>query len=259
MTEWYIYLAVVGVGVFAGYINTLAGSGSLLTLPLLMFLGLPPNVANGTNRVAILLQNVIGVASFTRQKKLDFKLDIWLAIPAIFGAILGAVIAVDINVMIMKQVIGALLLIMFFVILFKPEVWVKEQAGTIHSKPGPLKVIIFFAIGLYGGFIQAGVGFFLLTGLVMGAGLDLVRANAVKVFIVLCYTPVALFIFYMNDQVDFFWGLILALGNMTGAFLATKMAVRKGSSFVRYVLLLIIFLASVHLLGFTGILLKLTN
>ncbi len=254
--DWYIYAAVVGVGVFAGYINTLAGSGSLLTLPLLMFLGLPPDVANGTNRIAILLQNVVGVNRFAKQKKLDLKLDKWLAFPAIVGAILGALVAVDINVLLLKKVIGALLMVMFFVILLKPDIWVKQQAGITQAKPGFWQILIFFGIGFYGGFIQAGVGFFLLSGLVLGAGLDLVRANAVKVFIVLCYTPLALLIFILNDQVDFKWGLILALGNMIGAFLATKMAVEKGSNFVRIILLVVIFFAAVQLLDIYGIIFK---
>ncbi len=247
--EWYIYLAVIGVGVVAGFINTLAGSGSLLTLPLLMFLGLPANVANGTNRVAILLQNVVGVSGFRQQKVLSFKQGLSLGIPAVVGAVIGAQVAVNFNEELMRRTIGGLLVVMFFLIIFKPDAWVKGKAGDINSKPGILNILVFFLIGIYGGFIQAGVGFFLLAGLVLGAGADLVKANALKVFIVLLYTPLALVVFILHGQVDFKIGLILAVGNMIGAFIGSKVAVRKGPQFVRYILLLAILVSSFKLLG----------
>lgn len=247
--EWYLILAVIGVGFFAGFINTLAGSGSLLTLPLLMFLGLPANVANGTNRIAILLQNVVGVSSFKQQKILNIRQGLWLAVPAMLGSFIGARIAVNINEEIMRKTIGALLIIMFFLIIYKPDKWVKGQAGLVEPKHGVLQMIMFFIIGIYGGFIQAGVGFFLLAGLVLGAGVDLVKANALKVLIVLLYTPIALVVFIMNNQVDYKLGLILAIGNMLGAFVGAKFAVSWGPKFVRYILLVTLFIASVKLLG----------
>ena len=246
--EWYIYPAIVLAGFFSGFINTLAGSGSLITLPLLMALGLPANVANGTNRIGILLQNVVGTASFRKKQVLDFRSSMKLVIPAVIGSVIGARLAVDINEEIMKSTIGGLLLFMFFIILWRPSKWLKEQQGK-SPIPYWLQVIIFFLIGIYGGFIQAGVGFFLLAGLVLGAGYDLVRANAVKVFIVLLYTPVALAFFIYNHQVNFMFGIILAAGSMLGAWVGAKVAVEKGAKFVRYVLLATVFIASVKLLG----------
>jgi uncharacterized protein len=248
--EWYIYLAVIGVGAIAGFINTLAGSGSLLTLPLLMFLGLPANIANGTNRIAILLQNVVGSSSFRQQKILSIKQGLTLGIPAAIGAIAGAQIAVNFNEVLMRRTIGGLLVVMFFLIVFKPDAWVKDKAGEIKSKQGILNTLIFFLIGIYGGFIQAGVGFFLLAGLVLGVGADLVKANALKVFIVLLYTTPALAIFIFHNQVNFKFGFILAVGNMTGAFIGSKVAVSWGPKFVRYILLLAVLFSSLKLLGF---------
>jgi len=246
--EWYLILAVIGVGFLAGFINTLAGSGSLLSLPMLMFLGLPANVANGTNRIAILLQNVVGVGSFRQQKVLNTRMGFWLAVPAVIGSLLGAQIAIELNEQIMEGVIGALLIAMFFIILYKPAQWVKGQAGHVRAKPNLLQFVIFFVIGIYGGFIQAGVGLFLLAGLVLGAGVDLVRANAMKLLIVLIYTPFALAIFFLNDQVDWKIGLILAMGNMLGAFVASRFAVSWGAKYVRYILLAVIFGSALKLL-----------
>jgi len=247
--EWYLILALIAAGFAAGFINTLAGGGSLLTLPLLMFMGLPANIANATNRIAIFLQNVVGVANFKKQKVFTYKEGIWLAIPAVAGAIPGAIFAIHINELIMTRIIGGLLIFMFFMIIFKPDVWIKGKAGLIKAKPNIVQILIFFLIGLYGGFIQAGVGFFLIAGLVLGTGFDLVKANAIKLFIVLLYTSVAIIIFVINKQIDFRWGLLLALGNMSGAYFASKFAVSWGPKFVRIVLLLVIFLASMKLLG----------
>jgi len=248
--QWYLVLALIGAGFLCGFINTLAGSGSLITLPLLMFMGLPANMANGTNRIAILLQNIVGVSSFKQQKVFRFGEGLWLAVPAVVGSIIGAMLAVNLNDQIMTRTIGSLLIIMFFIILLKPDVWIKGQAGLIRAKPSWWQILIFFAIGIYGGFIQAGVGFFLLSGLVLGAGFDLVKANAIKLLIVLLYTPFALIVFIYNDQVNWAAGLILAVGNMIGALVASRFAVSWGPKFVRWILLVIVFAASIKLIIF---------
>ncbi len=247
--EWYLYPAVVGVGMLAGFINTLAGSGSLLTLPFLMFLGLPANVANGTNRIAILLQNVVSVGGFRQKKVLSFREGLWYALPAVLGALLGARIAVNLDEEVMRRTIGGLLLFMFVLILYKPSRWQKGRDVPMTPGRRALLVGIFFLIGIYGGFIQAGVGFFLLAGLVLGAGADLVKANALKVFIILMYTPLALGVFMWSGQVNYLLGLVLAVGNMAGAWLGTRVAVSWGPRFVRIILLAALVISAAKLTG----------
>ncbi|NOZ36057.1 MAG: sulfite exporter TauE/SafE family protein [Chlorobi bacterium] len=246
---WIKITELILLGIFVGFVNTLSGSGSLLTLPFLISLGLPANVANGTNRIAILLQNIVGVASFKKQKVFEFKEGIWLALPVIIGAILGASVAVKISDEIMEKIIAVILVFMFLLLIFKPNIWLKEQSKKLTTKPNAVQFIVLFFVGIYGGFIQAGVGLFLLAGLVLGAGFDLVKANAVKLFIILLFTIFALAIFIYNGNVDFKIGFILAGGNMLGAFIASKFAVDKGPKFVRYVLLAALFLASLKLFG----------
>lgn len=246
--DWNL-VALVGVGFAAGFINTLAGSGSLITLPFLMFLGLDAKVANGTNRIAIFLQNIVGVSSFKQQKVFNFKEGIWFSLPAIVGALIGSKIAVKINEEVMEYVIGGLLIFMFFFLIFKPKAWIKSKSGKIRTKPTVVQIIILFFIGIYGGFIQAGVGIFILAGLVLGAGFDLVKANAVKLFIVLIYTAFVIVVFMIDDMIDYKYGIILAVGNMIGAFVASRFAVSWGESFVRYVLLIVILGASLKIFG----------
>lgn len=238
----------MAAGFLAGFINTLAGSGSLITLPLLIFAGLPAPIANGTNRVAILFQNVVGVSGFHKQKILDVRGAMILGIPAFFGSIVGAQIAVNLDEALMRKAIGMVMIIMLVVILFRPKRWLQGDLQTMANVPNIWKLILFFLIGIYGGFIQAGVGIFLLAGLVLGIGYDLVRANAVKVGIVLVFTVAALSVFVLNGQVEWFVGLVLAIGNMLGAWIATRFAVEKGAIWVRRLLIAVIILSAASLL-----------
>ena len=121
MEEWYHYLLLIAVGFVVGIINTLAGGGSLISLPVLIFLGLPPSVANGTNRVAVAIQNILGTAGFKSKGVSTFPFDIYLGISALFGAILGAYIAVDIKGETFNRILALIMIIVVLIILFKPK------------------------------------------------------------------------------------------------------------------------------------------
>jgi uncharacterized membrane protein YfcA len=246
--EWYQILLLIGAGIIAGFINTIAGSGSLLTLPIFMAFGLPAPIANGTNRIGILFQSLVGVFSFKKQKILDLRVALWIGIPSVTGSILGALIAVDINEKAMQTTIGILLIVMFFLILLKPSSWLKSHENNA-ALPLWVQMIIFFFVGMYGGFIQAGVGFFLLAALVLASGMDLIKANALKVLMVLLYTPFSLVVFILNHQVDFKLGLIVAAGSMVGAWIGARMSVKWGPQVVRIFLLATLVIASAKLLG----------
>lgn len=236
--EWYQMVAIILVGIVVGFINTLAGSGSLISLPLLIFLGLPATIANGTNRVAILLQSLVGAGSFYQQKILKPRSDWKVALPAMVGAVAGALLATDIDTKLLEKIIGGIMVVMLIIILFDPKRFMGQKEALVKNPW--LNGLIFGAIGFYGGFIQAGVGIFILMGLALSAGHDLVRANAVKNLIVFLYTPLALYIFWREGQVDWLVGLILAVGNMIGAFIGARMAVKRGPTFVKWILLIVI-------------------
>lgn len=248
--NWGISLLIIGAGFLAGFINALAGSGSIITVPLLMFLGLPATVANATNRVMILFSNIVGVASYRQQKVFRIRDNFWLALPAIVGAIIGAKIAVDINEVIMTRIIGGLMVFLLFIIIYKPQKWLKESESLDQKKKFPVwQFVVMFFVGLYGGFIQIGVGVFILSGLVLTSGFDLIKANAVKLLIILIYTAFALGIFIYNGQVNFMAGILLAIGSMCGSFLATRVAVSWGPRFVRGILIVVVVVAAIKFLG----------
>jgi uncharacterized membrane protein YfcA len=235
-------------GVAAGFINTLAGGGSALTVPLLTeILGGNAILANGTNRIAILLQNTVAVRGFHQAGKLPWD-RVKPVIPAIvLGAIGGAWLATIIDPPAMKKALGVVVLLVALTAIIKPSKWLGGHEKTMKE---PWRFLAFFGIGLFGGFIQVGVGFLLLAGLVLGSGLDLVRGNAAKVLLVFAYTPFVLFIFWEGGQVDWLAGLVLACGNMTGAYVATKLAVKKGAAWVRWVLVGAAVLAAARMLLF---------
>ena len=247
--QWIEITALIVAGVMVGFINTLAGGGSIISLSVLMVLGLPATIANGTNRIAITVQTLIASGSFKQQKVLDTRRGVILGIPALIGSVVGAWIAIDINENILEKAIAVIMLIMLVFILYKPQKWLSSKDELLKKKTSFVQIILFFLIGVYGGFIHIGVGYFLLMALVFGIGYDLVKANAVKVFIVLIYTPVALLVFILNGQVNWEYGLIMTIGNVVGALVASRMAVKKGVNFVRWVIVVVILLTSGHLFG----------
>lgn len=247
--EWYFYPALLLVGLLAGFINTLAGSGSLLVLPMLMYAGLPATVANGTNRIGILFQSIVAVFSFKKQGILHFNQLRIFFIPSVLGAIVGAVLASSLSARGMEMAIGVMLFIMVLTMFFNSEAWIKEHSGTTKALHPVVQMLMYFAIGIYGGFIQAGVGLFLLAALVLGSGKNLVEANAIKLVIVLIFTPFALVVYIYNQQIHLLAGILVALGSMTGAYLASKYAKKLGVKFLKNFLIIIVLLTAADLLG----------
>lgn len=232
-----------------GFINTLAGGGSIISLSVLIMLGLPAPVANGTNRIAIVIQTFTAATSFKQQKVLETRKAILMGIPAVFGSIIGALLAVDINEDVFEKTIGVIMLIMLVFILYKPQKYIYGRAN-ISEKPLNWKIyLIFFFIGIYGGFIHMGAGYFVLAGIVGCAGFDLVKANAIKVFVAMMYIPFSLAVFLWYDQVIWKYGLLLAIGAFIGALIASRLAVSRGVVFVKWVIVIVILITSGDMFG----------
>lgn len=242
-------LLLAAVGVLAGIINTLAGGGSLITLPALIFLGLPAAVANGTNRVGILLQSLVATRQFARSDLVAWRLGGRLLVSTSLGAALGSWLSVDLDEALFRRIIGVVMLVMLGVVLARPRRWLVGRQGDPprHARwTGPLA---FFGIGIYGGFLQAGVGVFLLAGLVLLEGRDLLRANALKSLLAAGFTVPALVVFLANDLVQWLPGLVLAAGSSLGGWLGARLAVRGGAPFIRWVLIATVSLSASKLLG----------
>ncbi len=240
---------LISAGFLVGVINTFAGSGSAITYSLFMLLGFSPGIANGTLRLGVVMQTLAASFNFKKGKILDIKKGLLLGIPTVLGSITGAQIAVSISENIFEILVGIAILIMLITVFLKPDKWIKGQADKIKPKPTYLQLLIFFLIGVYGGFIHIGVGIFLLAGLVLNAGYDLVKANALKVFIVLLYSPFALFVYIYNDQIAYLPGSIAAIGNLLGGIAASNFALKKGAGAIRVILIIVLILFAAKMFG----------
>jgi len=236
------------VGLVAGTLNVIAGGGSLLSLPVMIFLGLPPTVANGTNRVAILIQNIGAAWSFNR-RGLVSREWLFLAVPpALLGAVVGTIAAVQIGELEFQRVLAVILVAAAAWQIWNP---VKLQAEGNAERPEGMRrwvfIAAFFLIGVYGGFIQAGIGFLLLAA-TSAAGFNLIRGNALKVTVVLAFTPLTLVLFAWSGKVDWAMGFALAAGNFLGGLAGVHLQVLKGHKWVRGVVTAVIIVFALRLL-----------
>ena len=225
-------------GVLVGVINTLGGGGSVITMSLFMAMGMPIGLANGTNRIAVLLQNLSATVSFLRKGMLHIKSGLLLSIPAILGNILGAMVATEVSEAVFKVCLSVVLVvILIYLVLGKDN----EQVTGGHG----LKIkwwhyIWFFIIGFYGGYIYIGLGFLILAITIWTMNLDIVTANVIKGFVIFLSTPFALAVFIYNGQVEWIAGLLHGAGNIVGAVMASHWAMSWGVKFVRWFTLAII-------------------
>ncbi|MDG2047718.1 MAG: sulfite exporter TauE/SafE family protein [Halioglobus sp.] len=235
---------LVAVGMASGFLNVVAGGGSLLTVPVMVFMGLPGPVANGTNRIAILAQNVTAIATFARRGFRDFRLGLTLAACALPGSVAGALIGVQLQGAWFNRALALIMVAVMLVMYFdkqaaeQPENYQPTRRQLLYGH------LLMVGVGFWGGFIQIGVGFLIMPVLNRVMGLDLVRTNMHKVFIIALYTVVALIIF--TNQLELMWiiGIALAVGNSIGGYLGARFAISGGDRMIRRVLnfVLIIFI-----------------
>lgn len=245
MNEILSIIILFSVGVIAAFINVNAGGGSSLTLPALIFLGLDASVANGTNRVAIIFQNISAVYSFKKEKYYELKNSLILSLLSLPGAIAGAIFAVRISNEVFEKVLGVIMILIIVTMLIPQKRELKISDRFIVD----WKLIIsMIAIGFYGGFIQVGVGFVIMALLHNALKLDLIRVNMHKVFIVFVFTIPAFLIFLLTDNINWFYGLSLSAGNVVGGWWGAKMSVKKGEKLIRTVLIIAILIMAIKLL-----------
>jgi len=240
-----IYFGLIFAGIMAGFFNSMAGGGSLITLPLLIFMGLPPMVANGTNRLAIIVGALSGTYNFKKQGYFELKKSLIYGVPAVVGSIIGSNIAITIPDNIFNQMLGIVMLFMLVIIIFQPHKHIKK----FQRENKVLGIVLFFFVGVYGGVIQAGVGFFIMTVLALVTTFELVKINSIKILVVLIYTIPAFIIFFRSGNVDLVKGLVLSVGNATGALIGSKVQVEHGDAIVKFFLIIAVLLMSLKLLG----------
>jgi len=240
-------ILLVIIGLITGVINTFAGGGSLLTLPMLIFLGLPPSVANGTNRIAILIQSIVTNAGFRSKGVKSYPFSIYFGISATIGAIIGAQLAIEIDGDTFNKILAVIMVIVVAYLVLNRKSKYEDIIERTTGKHLWISIILFFFVGIYGGFIQAGVGFLMLLVLSGVNHFSLVKSNAIKVAITGIYTIFAVIIFTINDKMNWEYGLILAFGNATGGWFASRYSVKKGDGIIKIFLIVMVIVMAIKL------------
>ena len=248
--DWNIIIALIASGIIVGIINTLAGGGSIITITMFTALGLPIGMANGTNRIAVLLQNLTATVTFIRKRMLNVRHGLLLSIPVIVGNIAGSLVASHIDETIFKICFGVILLIILIYIIFDNRIKIKA-GNNIEVKPK--HYIWFLLIGFYGGYIYVGIGYLILAITLWSMRMDIVTANVIKGFVILIATPFSLAVFMINGQIDYMFGLIHGLGNIIGSFLASHYMVGWGKGFIKAFTVIIVLICFADLIGLVSL------
>lgn len=241
------YLWLVLAGLVAGYVNAMAGAGSLLTLPALIFSGLDANAANATNRIAVLFQTMATSYTYRRAGVSLKTRDLWVCLPAAAGAVVGAFAATLLSRTQMQLSIALVMAGML------PMLWFPKSTHVSVLRSGYIDfswtgALIFFGIGVYIGFIQAAAGILILLYLGVVRGISLVYSNALKVVMSMLLTMIALGVFALAHMtLDLTRGLLLAASSALGGVLGARMAVSRGEGLVRTVLTLSIVASAIKL------------
>lgn len=238
-------------GIIVGIINTLGGGGSVISMALFMAMGLPVNVANGTNRIAVVLQNLSSTLTFIRKRMLDIKSGLLLSIPAIIGNILGSVVAMEVDDTTFRICLSVVLAVILVYLIFDRQ---RPQLHTGHSLTIRWWHYIWFLIvGFYGGYIYIGLGFLILAVTIWTMKLDIITANVLKGCVIFLSTPFALAVFMINGQVDYGVGLLHGAGNIIGAVMASHWAIGWGVKFVKAFTLVVIVVSFIDLIGWISL------
>ena len=237
---------LMSIGLMAGCLNTLAGGGSLITLPALMALGLPADIANATNRLGIFAQSITGAKGFDYYGRLDRGAVLSLSVPIVTGSIAGALMASYMPVWLLEPILLIAMIGIALFLVLRPGLIGEQKESVQRMSQNPFAGVWLFLTGIYGGFVHAGIGFILIAVLAGSLRYDLVRANALKVVFTALFSFVAILIFTLRGQIWWIPGLILGAGSFLGAVLGVRFTLRLNEKILKWILLLMVLCLSLY-------------
>lgn len=245
--EWYNYLLITVVGFGAAFLNTVGGGGSLFTVPILTFLGLPITAANATSRVAILSQNIFAVLGFASKKvELPKKYSFWLCLTSLVGGFIGSTLASSIDDRIFSRLFVVVMLISLALVIFDPF-RSKNQEEDLSPRRQAIGAVVFFFIGIYGGFVQAGIGFLVIGTLSVVNHMNLVKINYLKVFVAILYTAISVIVFAFEGKIVWTTGFVLAIGHALGGWYASRWSVKAGEVWIKRIMIVSVLAMAIKL------------
>lgn len=246
MYAWYEYLLIIGVGFLAAFLNTVGGGGSLFSVPILTFMGLPITMANATSRVAILFQNFFAVGGFrSKGVELPWPYSLYLGLASLGGGLIGSLAASKVPDSVFSKIFVAVMIFSVILIIYDP--FKSKGEEKLNFKSQIVGAICFFFIGIYGGFVQAGIGFLVIAVLSLVNNLSLVKSNYVKVFAAIVYTGVSVVVFAYQGKIVWATGLILAIGHAMGGWFASRWSVKAGDVWIKRVMIVSVIALAIKL------------
>jgi hypothetical protein len=246
MHAWYEYLIIIIVGFGAAFLNTVGGGGSLFSVPILTFLGYPITIANATSRVALLFQNFFAVRGFkSKGVELPWPYSLYLGIASLGGGLIGSLVASRVPDAIFTRIFVVVMVLAVVLIIYDPFKSAGKERLDFRSQV--IGTILFFFIGIYGGFVQAGIGFLVIAVLSLVNNLSLVKSNYVKVFAAIVYTGVSVIVFAFEGKIVWTTGLVLAIGHSLGGWYASRWSVSAGEVWIKRVMIISILAMAVKL------------
>jgi uncharacterized protein len=244
--ELYQIPFIIITGFVAAFLNTVGGGGSLFSVPILTFLGLPITSANATSRVAILFQNVFAVGGFrSKGVELPWPYSGYLGLSSLGGGLIGSLLASRIGDEVFNKIFVGVMILSVFLIIYDP--FKSKGVELLSKKRQIIGIILFFFIGIYGGFVQAGIGFMVIAVLSLVNNLSLVKSNYVKVFAAIVYTGVSVIVFAIEGKIFWITGLVLAIGHALGGWYASRWSVDKGEVWIKRIMIVSILAMAVKL------------
>ena len=242
------FIIILITGIVTGVINTIAGGGSFIMLPLLIFMGLSPSVANGTIRIGILFQNSISTRQFIKKKIIPFPLTIYIGITASLGAIVGSFIAIKIQENYFNQILAIVTFLMgIFTLIKKDKENLNQLEASLKNRKNIILIIAFFFIGIYGGFIQAGTGLIMLFALSQIGKFSFINSIAMKSLIGLLFIISSIVIFLYYGRIDWELAVGLIIGNSIGSYISSKWIADKKPKYIKYILGILMLIISIYL------------
>lgn len=241
-----VVILLICSGIFVGVVNTFAGAAAMVSISVYTALGLPIEIANGTNRLPVLFQVGAAAFNFRKQHLLDYAVGLRLGIPTAVGAVVGAEFAAWVDPSIFVVLLATILVLLLTLLIFSPNRILKGNGKQLRGVRR-LDYLWFFLVGLYGGAFQIGMGYVILGLTIMGMGYDVITANALKSFIVMLYIPLTLAVYMWHGQVNYSYGFVHAVGNVIGAYIASKYATRINTQLLRWILIVFIALTVLDL------------
>ncbi|GGL42334.1 sulfite exporter TauE/SafE family protein [Sporolactobacillus putidus] len=238
MIEWTTVFFLIIAGFLSGFIDAVVGGGGLISTPALLSIGLPPQIALGTNKLASATGSLTSTLTFIRSGKIDLRFAAKLVPLSLFGSFIGVLFVHFLSPAILRPLILILLITVTVYTLFKKSWGSSSTFFGLTKKNALWFVPLIFSIGFYDGFLGAGTGSFLIFSFLM-LGFDFLRAAGNAKMLNFASNISALITFAFLGYVNYGIGLVMACALITGSWCGAKFAIHKGSSYVKILFIIV--------------------